>query len=140
MAIPKQMRLEFVTLERPVVQDDVDEVVLPGELGDFGVLPGHAPLLAALRVGTMWYRKGNERRYAFVDGGFAEVVQDRVSVLARVGEHAEDIDVAHAEESKRRAEAQLAKAGADADVDAARAALQRAVARLEAARHSRARV
>ena len=66
---------------------------LPGEDGYFGVLPGHAPLLAALRTGEMWYRKGSETQYAFIDGGFAEVLPDRVSILAQVAERAEDIDL-----------------------------------------------
>src|SRR6185295_16580926 len=109
MAIPKHIRLEFVTPERAVVHDDVDEVELPGEDGYFGVLPGHAPLLAVLKTGAMWYRKGAERRYAFVDGGFAEVLSDRVSVLAETAERAEDIDIQRAEAAKRRAEEQLAR-------------------------------
>src|SRR5687768_13617362 len=90
MAIPKHLRLGFVTPERAIVHDDVDEVELPGEEGYFGVLPGHAPMLAALRTGEMWYRKGQERFYAFVDGGFAEVLPEQVSILAQVAERAED--------------------------------------------------
>ena len=89
MALPAHIRLEFVTPDRSIAQDDVDEVVLPGEAGDFGVLPGHAPLLALLRIGPMWFRKGDQKTYAFVAGGFAEVVGDRVSVLAQVAERAE---------------------------------------------------
>ena len=91
MALPRHLRLEFVTPERAIVHDEVDEVELPGEEGFFGVLPGHAPLLAALRTGPMWYRKGAEKRYAFIDSGFAEVLPDRVAVLAQVAERAEDI-------------------------------------------------
>jgi ATP synthase F1 epsilon subunit len=94
VAIPKHLRLEFVTLERAIVHDDVDEVELPGEEGYIGVLPGHAPLLAALKTGEMWYRKGTERKYAFLAAGFVEIVPDRVSVLAEVAERAEDIDLA----------------------------------------------
>ena len=84
MALPRHIRLEFVTPDRVIARDDVDEVELPGEAGYFGVLPGHTPLLAALQTGEMWYRVGSEKHYAFVDGGYAEVVPDRVSVLARV--------------------------------------------------------
>jgi F-type H+-transporting ATPase subunit epsilon len=140
MAIPKHIRLEFVTPERAVVHDDVDEIELPGEEGHFGVLPGHAPLLAALRTGPMWYRKGTETRHAFVDGGFVEVLPDRVSVLAQVAERAEDIDLARAEASKRRAEGRLTQSSA-ADIDSARArvALLRAVTRLNVTRQGRPR-
>lgn len=140
MAIPKHIRLEFVTPERAVAHEEVDELQLPGEEGYLGVLPGHAPLLAALKTGQMWYRVGSEVRYAFVDGGFAEVLPDRVSILAQVAERAEDIDLQRAEASKRRAEERLAKASVT-DIDAARAriALLRAITRLDLARQRRAR-
>lgn len=142
MAIPKHLRLEFVTPERSVVHAEVDEVQLPGEEGYFGVLPGHAPMLAALRTGPMWYRAGNETKHAFVDGGFAEVLPDRVSVLAQVAERAEDIDQARAEAAKRRAEERLAKSSAavvDLSAEEARGALQRANARLALTRQGRQR-
>lgn len=139
MAIPKHLRLEFVTPERAIVHDDVDEVELPGEQGHIGVLPGHAALLAALQMGMMWYRKGTERKYAFIDGGFAEVVADRVSILAQVAERAEDIDTARAEAAKRRAEDVLAKPVVDQDVERARIAMLRALTRLQVSRHTRTR-
>lgn len=139
MALPKHLRLEFVTPERAIVHEDVDEVELPGEEGYFGVLPGHAPLLAALKPGTMWYRAGAERKYAFVGGGFAEVLSDRVAVLAEVAERAEEIDVQRAEAAKRRAEEQLARPVVDVDFERARAALLRAIARLQVSRHVRQR-
>jgi F-type H+-transporting ATPase subunit epsilon len=139
MALPKHLRLEFVTPERAIVHEDVDEVVLPGEEGDLGVLPGHAPLLAALRTGGMWYRRGTDKQHAFVDGGFVEVVPDRVSILAQIAERAEDIDIARAEASKRRAEERLARPVADHDFERARIALLRALVRLQVARHSRSR-
>ena len=69
------------------------------------MLPGHTPMLASLAVGEMWYRKGQEKTYLSLAGGFAEVLPDRVTILAQVAERAEDIDVARAEEAKRRAEA-----------------------------------
>ena len=97
MALPTHLRLEFVTPERAIVHDDVDEVEIPGAEGFFGVLPGHAPLLAALGTGELWYRKGTEKKYAFVAGGFAEVLPDRVAILAPVAERAEDIDAQRAE-------------------------------------------
>ena len=139
MAIPKSIRLEFVTPERAIAHEDVDEVELPGEEGFFAVLPGHAPLLAALKTGPIWYRSGGEKRFAFISGGFAEVTADRVSVLATVAERAEDIDVARAEAAKRRAEDRLAKPTTDIDMERARISLLRAISRLQIARHNRPR-
>jgi F-type H+-transporting ATPase subunit epsilon len=139
MAIPKHIRLEFVTPERAIAHEDVDEVELPGEEGYFGVLPGHAPLLAALKPGEMWYRKGADRKYAFVGGGFAEVLADRVAVLAQVAERAEDIDLQRAEASKRRAEERLARPIADLDAERARIALLKALVRIQVSRHVRPR-
>lgn len=140
MAIPRHLRLEFVTLERAIVHDDVDEVELPGEEGYIGVLPGHAPLLASLKTGEMWYRKGTERKYAFLAAGFVEIVPDRVSVLAEVAERAEDIDLARAEASKRRAEERLARPSTEIDYERARIALLRALTRLQVStRHTRMR-
>jgi F-type H+-transporting ATPase subunit epsilon len=139
MALPKHLRLEFVTPERAIVHDDVDEVEVPGEEGYFGVLPGHAPLLAALRTGELWYRKGAEKKYAFVGGGFAEVLPDRVAILAPVAERAEDIDIQRAEAAKRRAEERLARPIADMDFERARVALLKALARLQVSRHTRPR-
>ena len=131
MAIPQHFRLEFVTPERSVAHEDVDEASLPGVDGHFGILPGHAPLLAELANGPMWYRKGNVTYHAFVGGGFAEVVGDRVSVLAPVGERAEDIDRPRAEAAKQRAEKRLAAPTSDIDFERARIALLRAISRLD---------
>lgn len=137
MATPKHIRLEFVTPERAIAHEEVDEVQLPGEEGFFGVLPGHAPLLAALKTGEMWYRRGNETTYAFLDGGFAEVTPDRVSILAPVAERAEHIDLARAEAAKRRAEERMARPASDVDFERARIALLRAISRLEVSRARR---
>ena len=138
MALPTHLRLAFVTPERAIVHEDVDEVQLPGEEGYFGVLPGHAPLLAALKTGEMWYRKGSERRSAFIDGGFAEVLPDSVSILAQVAERAEDIDTQRAEAARRRLEDQLARPPvADFDAERARIALLRALTRLQVSRQHR---
>jgi F-type H+-transporting ATPase subunit epsilon len=141
MALPKHLRLEFVTPERSIVHDDVDEVEIPGEEGYLGVLPGHTPLLVSLRVGEMWYRKGGDKQFAFVAGGFAEVLPDRVSILAQVAERAEDIDAQRAEAAKRRAEERLARPSGAADIDfeRARIALMRALARLQVSRYTRSR-
>jgi F-type H+-transporting ATPase subunit epsilon len=140
MALPAHLRLEFVTPVQAIVHEDVDEVQLPGEEGYFGVLPGHAPLLAALATGSMWYRKGSETRYAFVAGGFVEVLPDRVSVLAETAERAEDIDIERAEAAKRRAEEQIARGSAVAmDLERARISMMRAITRLEVSRRPRPR-
>jgi F-type H+-transporting ATPase subunit epsilon len=137
-ALPTELRLEFVTPARAIVHEHVDEVQVPGEEGSFGVLPGHAPLLAALATGAMWYRKGREIKYAFVSGGFVEVLPDRVSILAQVAERAEDIDAERAEAARRRAEEQLAKPHVvDLDAERARIELMRAIARLQVARQAR---
>lgn len=139
MATPKSLRLEFVTPERSIAHTDVEEVELPGEEGFFGVLPGHAPLLAALKTGPIWYRSGGEKHYAFIGGGFAEVTADRVSVLAAVAERAEDIDLARAEAAKRRAEDELTRPAADIDTEKARIAMIRAIARIQVAKLIRTR-
>ena len=140
MAIPKTLRLEFVTPERAIAHEDIDEVELPGENGFFGVLPGHAALLAALKTGPVWFRKGSEKTYAFISSGFVEVTADRVSVLAQVAERAEDIDIARAEAAKRRAEERLSKpTQTDFDAERARIAMLRALTRLQVARQARTR-
>jgi F-type H+-transporting ATPase subunit epsilon len=131
VAIPAHLRLEFVTPERALVHEDVDEVEIPGEDGYFGVLPGHAPLLAALQPGELWYRRGGQKYFAFIAGGFAEVLPDRVAILAQVAEKAEDIDIQRAEASKRRAEDRLARPTSDMDAARARVALLRSLMRLQ---------
>jgi F-type H+-transporting ATPase subunit epsilon len=140
MALPKTLRLQFVTPARAIVHEEVDEVEVPGEEGYFGVLPGHAPLLAALRTGTLWYRKGTEKKFAFIEGGFAEVLPDHVTILAQVAERAEEIDVQRAEAAKRRAEERLARPTVEIDTERARIALIKAIARLDVSRHIRTRV
>ena len=136
--LPGHLRLEFVTPAQAIVHEEVDEVQLPGEAGHFGVLPGHAPMLAALSTGAMWYRKGTDVRWAFVAGGFVEVLPDRVSVLAQVAERAEDIDIERAEAAKRRAEDQLTRnTTVSIDAERARIAMLRAIARLQVSRQMR---
>ncbi|MDQ3168750.1 MAG: ATP synthase F1 subunit epsilon [Acidobacteriota bacterium] len=81
-ALPTSIRLEIVTPEKMLVREDVDEVVVPGEEGYLGVLPGHTPLLATLKGGDLWYRKGQEKTHVEISGGFAEVLPDRVTILA----------------------------------------------------------
>ena len=75
-------RLEIVTPERVLVREEVDEAVVPAEDGYLGVLPGHTPLVATLRRGDLWYRKGQDKTHLEISGGFAEVLPDRVTILA----------------------------------------------------------
>jgi F-type H+-transporting ATPase subunit epsilon len=139
MAIPSHLTLEIVTPDRSILHERVDEVEIPGADGYFGVLPGHTPLLASLQVGVLWYRKGIEKSYLSIAFGFAEVLPDRVTILARICERAEEIDVGRAEAERRRAEEQLARARADVDMDRARASLMKAMVRLQVASRARTR-
>ena len=93
MALPTHLTLEIVTPERSVVREDVDEVHVPGSEGYLGVLPGHTPLLATLALGELWYRKGQQKHFLSISGGFVEVLPDRVTILAEIAELAQDIDV-----------------------------------------------
>jgi F-type H+-transporting ATPase subunit epsilon len=131
MALPTHIDLQIVTPDRLLVQDQVDEVQVPGAEGYFGVLPGHTPMLAALAVGELWYRKGTEKFFLSIAFGFAEVLPDRVTILARLAERAEEIDPERAEEARRRAEARLAQPKSDIDYERARVALMKSVARLQ---------
>ncbi|MGB2716798.1 MAG: F0F1 ATP synthase subunit epsilon [Vicinamibacterales bacterium] len=132
MALPTHIDLQIVTPDRSIVRDAVDEVQIPGSEGYFGVLPGHTPLLASLAVGEMWYRKGQEKTFLAIAFGFAEVLPDRVTILARLAERAEEIDIERAEAARQRAEALLTER-ADVDFDRARASLLKALTRLQVA-------
>ncbi len=131
MALPTHIDLQIVTPDRLLVQDQVDEVEVPGAEGYFGVLPGHTPMLAALAVGELWYRKGQEKTYLSIAYGFAEVLPDRVTILARLAERAEEIDAERAETARRRAEERLAQPKSDLDYERARVALTKALVRLQ---------
>lgn len=132
--LPQDIELDIVTPERFVLHETVQSVELPGREGDMGILPGHAPLLSELGVGTLSYRKGSDVEYFAVIRGFVEVLPGRVIVLADACEHAEEIDVARARMALERAKNEMAtKSSADADWDRASLALNRALARLQAA-------
>jgi F-type H+-transporting ATPase subunit epsilon len=131
MALPSHIDLEIVTPDKLLVREQVDEVEVPGSEGYFGVLPGHTPLLASLAVGELWYRKGQEKTYLSVAFGFAEVLPDRVTILAQIAERAEDIDPARAEDARKRAETRLAQPKAEVDYERARAALVKSLTRLQ---------
>jgi len=145
MALPTKLRLEIVTPDRSLIREEVDEVVVPGSEGEFGILPGHTPLLSTLKVGELWYRQGQEKHYLSIAFGFVEVLPESVTVLADVGERAQEIDVQRAERAKQRAEQRLAQAPAphltpvDLDIERARIALLKALVRLNVATRARTR-
>jgi F-type H+-transporting ATPase subunit epsilon len=126
--------LEIVTPERQLAHERVDSVQLPGARGQLGILPGHAPLITELGSGMLIYRKGAETQYLSVFRGFAEVLGDRVIVLAEAGERAEEIDVERAGAARDRAQKRLS-GPKDPDFDWTRAtlALERALIRLQVA-------
>src|ERR1700723_2339099 len=112
--LPEKIELQVVTPERHILSEDVDSIEMPGRDGYLGILPGHAPLLTELGVGILTYQKGAEVRRLTVVNGYAEVLPDRVIVLAEVSERAEEIDVQRARTAAARPQAALAKAtGAD---------------------------
>ncbi len=120
------------------MHEQVDEIQIPGSEGYFGVLPGHTPLLASLTVGELWYRKGTEKTYLAIAFGFAEVLPDRVTILAQIAEKADEIDIARAEAAKKRAEGRLMSPGMEMDFERARIAMLKSLIRLQVA--SRARI
>jgi F-type H+-transporting ATPase subunit epsilon len=142
MALPAKILLEIVTPDRSLIREEVDEVVVPGSEGYLGVLPGHTPLLSMLKVGELWYRQGQEKHYLSIAFGFVEVLPDRVTVLAQVGERAQEIDVERAERAKRRAEERLATqqmSAVDLDIERARISLMKSLIRLQVATRARTR-
>ena len=140
------LELVVVTPERQLLREKALEVQLPGESGYLGVLPGHAPLITELGIGELSCRdaSGRESAHIAVMSGFAEVLPDRVTVLAETAEFAEEIDVERAKQALDRARARIASNAADMDWELATAALQRALVRIKvgesAARRRTARV
>ena len=131
--LPTSITLEIVTPDQPLVTKTVDSVQVPGSEGYFGVLPGHTPLLATLSIGELWYRQGNTRYHLAIAGGFAEVLPDRVTILAQIAERAEDIDVPRAQRAKAQAEEALAKSAEPYDIERAQESLLKATVRLQVA-------
>jgi F-type H+-transporting ATPase subunit epsilon len=132
----KTIRLEVVTPERIVVDEDVRIVMAPGMLGEFGVLTGHTPFLTTLKIGAMhYYDAAGTERFIFLSGGFAEALPDKVTVLAEAAEKRRDIDIERAKRALERAQKRLAEEGKRQDIDftRARAALERAIYRLKMA-------
>jgi len=129
----ERLILEVVTPYGPVFSDEVDEVVAPGEDGEFGVLPGHVPFITTLKIGILTYKKNGTVGYMFVNTGYAEVKDDKVLILCDSAEKAEDIDIERAREALRRAEERL-KTKDRIDLARAQAAFQRANTRIEVAK------
>jgi F-type H+-transporting ATPase subunit epsilon len=136
--IPPHLQLQIVSADRLLVNEQVDEVEIPGSEGYLGVLPGHTPLLATLQVGELWYRQGQDKHYLLIAFGFVEVQPDRVTILAQIAEPAHEIDLARAEAARKRAEERLSKPTTDMDFERARIAMLKALVRLQVA--SRARI
>lgn len=127
------LKLEVVTPERTVVDEEVEMVLCPGSEGEFGVLPHHVSLLSALKVGPIRYRANGQEELIFVAGGFVDVSGDKCSVLAETAEKADSIDEARAKAARERAEQRLANKTEAVDEARAQAALQRAIMRLKIA-------
>lgn len=134
ITLPTEIRLDIVTPDHLVAHGEVSEVTLPGKDGYLGILPGHAPLLTQIDPGEVAYTSGGTKHVVVVAAGFAEVLRDRVIILVRSAERAEEIDVARAEKAKTRAEEFLKRFDdPQVDMERAREALRRALARLETA-------
>ncbi len=126
-------KLEIVTPDRQVVDDAAEELQMPGRKGYLGILPGHAPLITELAVGEISYRHAGKISYLAVAWGFAEVLPDRVIILAETAERAEEIDVTRAQQAVDRAQSLLKKQDPDLDFRRAQVALERALIRLQVA-------
>ena len=128
----EKLFLEVVTPQKAIVSEEVEIVVAPGSEGEFGALKGHTTFLTSLKVGTLRYKdaKGKER-LLFINGGFAEVLPDKVTILAESAEYRQDIDVERATKAKERAQKRLSAKAADTDLVRAEVALKRAVHRLK---------
>ena len=127
----EKLELEVVTPDRLVVKEPVDIVMAIGALGEFGILPNHIPFLTTLQPGELRYRKDGQLEYMAVTGGFAEISDNKVTILAEAAERAREIDIDRARRAKERAEKRLAMAKTEAiDYIRAEAALKRSLVRL----------
>ncbi|MBU8911041.1 MAG: F0F1 ATP synthase subunit epsilon [Desulfobacterales bacterium] len=127
----EKLFLEVVTPQKAIVSEEIEIVVAPGSEGEFGALKGHTTFLTSLKIGTLRYKDASgKERYLFINGGFAEVLPDKVTILAESAEYRQDIDVDRATKAKERAQNRLAAKAADIDLVRAEAALKRAVHRL----------
>jgi len=126
-------QLEIVTPEKMVVRDTAEEMQIPGKNGFLGILPGHAPLVTELAIGEITYRTGGNTHRLAVAWGFAEVLPEKVTILAETCERPDEIDAARAKKAKQRAEDRLKSGTPEVDYSRAQAAKQRADTRLEVA-------
>ncbi len=133
MALPENIHLIIVTPEKQLFNGVVDSITLPSSTGYLGILPGHAPLLAELGIGDISYKIGDTIEFLSCCWGFAEVLPERVTVLAQTAEPASEIDFNRAEQAKTRAEKRLGSHDPSLDYSRAQLALMRAISRLEAA-------
>jgi F-type H+-transporting ATPase subunit epsilon len=132
--MPEQIQLDVVTPERRVLAEKVDAVYVPGMTGEFGILAGHTPLISRLQTGVLTYTQGSATEKLHVSGGFVEVNQDRVTVLADVAERPDEIDAARARLAHQHAEKALSGwSGTEEDFEVARARLERSMVRLQLA-------
>ncbi|MEP6706734.1 MAG: F0F1 ATP synthase subunit epsilon [Pyrinomonadaceae bacterium] len=132
--MPDKLQLEVVTPQRRVVAESVDAVTVPGLGGELGILPGHTPLISQLQTGVLSFSQGGAAHQLHVSGGFVEVKDDHVSVLAEVAERPEEIDAARARLQRERVEKQLnAWSGTEEDFEKTRAKLERSMVRLQLA-------
>src|SRR5712691_8028318 len=132
-----QLHLEVVTPERRVLEESVNSVTVPGRGGEMGILPGHSPLISELQAGVLSYTEEGSTFKLHVSGGFVEVNDDRVAVLAEVAERPEEIDAARARLSHDHTEKRLSSwSGSEEDFEKARAKLERSMVRLKLATHS----
>ena|SRR5438132_3914234 len=132
-----QLQLEVVTPERRVLSESVNAVTVPGRGGEMGILPGHAPMISELQTGVLSYNEEGTTFQLHVSGGFVEVNNDRVAVLAEIAEKPEEIDAARARLAREHSEKQLSSwSGTEEDFEKARAKLERSVVRLRLATRS----
>jgi F-type H+-transporting ATPase subunit epsilon len=130
----EQIQLDVVTPERRLMSEAVDMVTVPGEGGELGILPGHTPLISQLRTGILTYTQGGTTGRLHISGGFMEVNEDRVSVLAEVAERPEEIDVERARRARERHEKSLnATTGNEEDFENSRVKLERSLIRIQLA-------
>ena len=131
------LELEIVTPDKMLVKELADEVTIPGKAGDIGVLPGHAPLITELTIGEIAYKRSGKTEHLAVAWGFAEVLPDKVTILAQTAERASEIDVKRAQEAKSRAEEALRNPTPDLDYDATLNAIKRADVRIKVALYAK---
>ncbi|MCZ6867819.1 MAG: F0F1 ATP synthase subunit epsilon [Dehalococcoidia bacterium] len=133
------MQLDIITAEKVAYSGEVEALLAPGIEGELGILPHHAPLMTMLQPGELMVRKDGQETFLAVTGGFLEVMENRVSILADAAERSEDIDEERAQAAVKSAQERIAMRSADLDLEQAMAQLRRATVRLTVARRRRPR-